>query len=178
VPPDYAVIPAAPEHLGTLPAIELAAAARFRGWSVPPAVFTEATPLSVFESAQALGHLWVAVSPDGDALGFGVVEPCGPRLHLQELDVLPEHSGRGIGTAIVSEIERWAAGHQFTELTLTTYRDVPWNGPFYIRLGFVLVADANLDAELSSRLEAEAAGGMGTMPRVALRKQVRRLTSA
>ncbi len=57
--------------------------------------------------------------------------------HLEQLSVrLPEHGRRGVGTALVHaacEEARWA-GHD--SLTLCTYRDVPWNGPFYRRLGF------------------------------------------
>ncbi len=33
----------------------------------------------------------------------------------------------------------WVAGHGYAELTLATYRDVPWNGPFYASEGFVEV---------------------------------------
>ncbi|WP_370039331.1 GNAT family N-acetyltransferase, partial [Nocardioides sp.] len=60
-----------------------------------------------------------------------------PTAHLEQLSVrLPEHGRRGVGTALVHaacEEARWA-GHD--SLTLCTYRDVPWNGPFYRRLGF------------------------------------------
>ncbi len=169
---------AAPCDLAALPAVELSAASRFRGWRVPPEVFEEATPLSVFEAAQASGHLWVAVSPAGDCVGFALVSASGERLHLEELDVVPEHGGRGLGSALVREIERWAAAGAFTEITLTTYRDVPWNGPLYERLGFAVVEPADLDVELSARLAAEAARGMSTMPRVAMRKPLSRPAGA
>ncbi len=99
-------------------------------------MFEDATPLSVFEAAQVSGHLWVALSPTGHCVGFALVEPSGDRLHLEELDVLPEHGGRGLGRALVSEVERWAIDNHFAEITLTSYRDVPWNAPFYARLGF------------------------------------------
>jgi putative acetyltransferase len=174
LPTDYVITPAAPQHLAALGAVELGAATRFRGWHVPAAMFEEATPLSVFEAAQASGHLWVALSPAGDCVGLALVEPSGERLHLEELDVLPEHGGRGLGRALVNEVERWAADNHFHEITLTSYRDVPWNAPFYARLGFVVCQPADLDAELAARLAAEAARGLDTMPRVAMRKLVRR----
>ena len=126
MPSDYVIAPAAAHHLEALGAIELRAASRFRGWHVPPAMFEDATPLSDFEAAQASGHLWVALSPAGDCVGFALVEPSGQRLHLEELDVLPEYGGLGLGGALVSEVERWAVDNRFAEITLTSYRDVPW----------------------------------------------------
>jgi GNAT superfamily N-acetyltransferase len=176
LPPDYVIAPAAAHHLAALRAVESEAASRFRGWHVPPAMLEEATPLSVFEAAQASGHLWVALSPAGDCVGFALVEPSGERLHLEELNVLPEHGGRDLGRALVSEVERWAADNRFAEITLTSYRDVPWNAPFYARLGFATLEPADLDAELAARLAAEAARGLDTMPRVAMRKRFSRPT--
>ena len=37
------------------------------------------------------------------------------------------------------EVVAWAAEHGYDALTLATYRDVPWNGPFYASEGFVEV---------------------------------------
>ena len=172
MPTDYVIAPAVPHHLKELRAVELGAASRFRGLHVPPAMFEDATPLSDFEAAQASGHLWVALSPAGDCVGFALVEPFGVRLHLEELDVLPEHAGRGLGRALMSEVERWAADNRFAEITLTSYRDVPWNAPFYARLGFAILERVDLDAELEARLAAEAARGLDTLPRVAMRKRL------
>ncbi|MBM3147290.1 MAG: GNAT family N-acetyltransferase [Actinobacteria bacterium] len=124
----------------------------------------------MFTEARSSGHLWVALSPSGECVGFALVEPSGERLHLEELAVLLDHGGRGVGTALVRAVERWAAAHCYAELTLTTYLDVPWSGPFYRRLGFTVVPPENLDAGLAARLEAEAARGMDSMPRVAMRK--------
>ena len=59
---------------------------------------------------------------------------------LEQLAVHPDHARRGLGTALVQaarEEARWA-GHD--RLSLTTYRDVAFNEPFYRRLGFAEVA--------------------------------------
>ena len=175
-PPDYIIGVAAPRHLDELPRIEVAAASRFRGYEVPAALFADTTPPAVFAEAQASGHLWVALTQGGDCVGFALVEPSGARLHLAELDVLPEHGGRGLGAALVREVERWAAVHGFAEVTLTTYRDVPWNGPFYRHLGYQVVGPGDLDGELAARLQSEAAQGLDSMPRVAMRRAVGRPT--
>ena len=98
----YTIHLATAAHVAALPGIESEAAARFAGWQVPRAVLTETTPFPALTAAQATGQLWVALSRSGDPVGFGLVEALGTRLHLEELDVLPDHGGRGIGTALVA----------------------------------------------------------------------------
>ena len=51
----------------------------------------------------------------------------------------PDHAGRGIGRALLEAGCDWAAARGYAEITLATYRDVPWNGPFYASEGFVEV---------------------------------------
>ncbi len=43
--------------------------------------------------------------------------------------------GVGLGSSLVDHLDGWAAARGLAALTLTTYRDVPWNGPYYERLG-------------------------------------------
>jgi GNAT superfamily N-acetyltransferase len=85
------------------------------------------------------GFLLVA-GPVGAPVGFAHVELIEGFAHLAQLSVLPSAMRRGIGSALVraAMAEAWQLG--FAELSLTTYRDLPWNGPFYARLGFVEVA--------------------------------------
>jgi GNAT superfamily N-acetyltransferase len=178
LPDEYVITRAAPEHLAALADIELRAATRFRGWHVPPDVFSEATPLAALESALDSGDLWVALAPTGECVGSARVERSGERLHLEQLDVLPEHGGRGLGRALVGAIERWASENGVAELTVTTYRDVPWNAPYYRRLGFTIIESRELDAHLLARRAVEIERGMDSMPRVAMRKRLSRLAGA
>jgi len=59
--------------------------------------------------------------------------------HIRQLAVRPEHGRRGLGRALVEAVVDWARSERFDAITLTTYRDVPWNGPFYASLGFVVM---------------------------------------
>jgi GNAT superfamily N-acetyltransferase len=168
----YTIHLATAAHVAALPGIESKAAARFAGWHVPRAVLTETTPLPALAAAQATGQLWVALSRAEDPVGFGLVEALGTRLHLEELDVLPNHGGRGIGTALVNEIERWARLNRFREIALTNFRDVPWNAPFYQKLGYEIVDESSLDAVLLKWLEHDGARGLDQTRRVAMRKRL------
>jgi len=79
------------------------------------------------------GFVLVAGSP---AVGFAHVLEVEGEAHLELLAVRRDHGRRGIGTALVraATLEARRRGHR--RLTLSTYRDVPWNAPFYARLGF------------------------------------------
>jgi GNAT superfamily N-acetyltransferase len=168
----YSITLASRQHLAALPGIELEAASRFQDWLVPSFVFSESTPLERFTLRQASGHLWVALEDNGRPVGFGMVEPHGSRLWLEELDVLPEHCNHGVGSALVEKIGQWASAAGFHEVVLTTYRDVPWNGPFYAKRGFEMLPSGQLDADLEARLREEEARGLASMPRVAMRRLV------
>lgn len=174
---DYVVRRAGPEHIDQLPEIERAAATRF-GDSLPESVLSHATPLHILAAAQRAGLLWVALEPAGAPVGFAVASMCGRRIHLDELDVLPGHGRKGIGSALLEAIEDHAVNSGCVEITLTTFSDVPWNAPFYARVGFEVIPEQELDAELLRRLSDEAALGLERCRRVAMRKLLRRLTSA
>jgi GNAT superfamily N-acetyltransferase len=80
----------------------------------------------------------------------------GTRLHLGELDVLPEHGRRGVGTALVGTVMEWGRSRGFSEITLTTYRDLAWNAPFYSGIGFSIVPETEWDDDMRRRFEEEA----------------------
>lgn len=166
---DYVIRVAGPEHIAQLPAIESAAASRF-GDSLPQSVLSHVSSIDTLARAQQAGLLWVALENAGDPVGFAIASVCGRRVHLEELDVLPKHGRRGVGSALIGAVEDWALSNDHAEITLTTFRDVPWNAPFYARIGFEAIAEDALDSELLQRLSDESALGLERSRRVAMRK--------
>ena len=167
--PRYSIVAARPQDVAGLPAVEREAAVLMRGHA-PPEVLEEVFDEGEFSTAQAHGLLWVAL--DGDApVGFALVDLLAPDLpHLEEIDVLPAHGRRGIGAALVREVCAWAARAGHAQLTLTTYRDLPWNMPFYARLGFVEVPAAERRPEAEAVFRAEAARGFDSERRLVMRR--------
>lgn len=166
--PRYRLAPAASEDLGALAAVELAAAAMLRGHA-PPSVLAETTPVAMLEDARMAGRLWVAYA-DTAPVGFALVEMLAPDApHLEEVDVHPSHGRRGLGTALVRAACVWTAvvGHQ--AITLTTFRAVPWNAPFYARLGFEELPPKAWSRVLSAVVDGEAAHGLDPAARVVMR---------
>lgn len=159
-----------------LPAIELAAAKLLVGHA-PKSVLNETTNLNVLKAAQSRGHLWVALANDVP-VGFAHVEVLEPAAaHLKEIDVLPEHGRRGLGRRLVMAVCAWAATSGYGSVTLTTFRDVPWNMPFYARLGFQVIAPEQFSPALRSVVQDETCRGLDPTRRVAMRREMRRFTA-
>lgn len=106
------------------------------GDDVEPALL--ATPPTGGERDGQQGFLLVA-EVDGNVVGFAHVTIYDDTAHLEQLSVLPSHGRQGIGRALVREAMEEARWLGFDQMALSTYRDVPWNGPFYRSLGFAEV---------------------------------------
>ncbi len=88
------------------------------------------------------GFLLVAtVDEQGPPAGFAHVLEIDGHAHLEQISVHPAHQRRGIGRQLVEAAMAEARAQGFDRLSLCTYRDVPWNGPFYRSLGFTEVTE-------------------------------------
>jgi GNAT superfamily N-acetyltransferase len=163
----YTIRTARPGDIAALPEIEHAASQLLRGHA-PRSVLDEATSERAFREAQEAGRLWVACAGD-TPVGFALVEMLADDLpHLEELGVHPDHGRRGVGTALVRAVCDWVHRSQHAAITLTTFREVPWNMPFYSGLGFGEVAAGELRPELLAVVADEAARGLERRRRVVM----------
>lgn len=138
-----------PRELHLIGAIELAAGKLLRGYA-PDAVLNETTSEHDLRIAQSQGRLWVAVAGD-TPVGFAHVEVIEPdSAHLVEIDISPDHGRQGLGTQLIVEVCKWAKERDYLAVTLTTFRDIPWNMPFYERLGFEEIPTTELSPALRS----------------------------
>jgi GNAT superfamily N-acetyltransferase len=168
----YRIAIARPEDVPALAAIEIAAAELFRG-HVPDLLFSESTDERELRAAQQAALLWVVLAADAP-VGFALLEAVTERwLHLEEMDVHPQHGRRGIGAALLDRVCECAAARGYSELTLTTFRDVPWNMPFYSRHGFAEISADTLRPELVAMVADEVARGLDPRRRVAMRRSLR-----
>jgi GNAT superfamily N-acetyltransferase len=171
-PAGYTIEPARADDIAALPAIEVEASTLFSGSEVESAVLADSTTIEDFAAAQSAGLLWVARHSDGETVGFAFLELVDGQPHLDEIDVLPSHGRRGVGRALVETVCAWAqqAGHSC--VTLTTYLDIPWNAPFYRRLGFRPLQRFELTPGLDSLVQAEAARGLDPSQRCVMRRDL------
>ena len=83
------------------------------------------------------GFLLVAVDDDGRVVGFTHVLDLDGHWHLEQIAVDPSHGRRGVGAQLLRATHARVAARGGRAVTLMTYADVPWNGPFYARHGYV-----------------------------------------
>lgn len=166
----YRILPARSEHLAMLPEIENAAATLFPEGLLPQELRTQTTSIESFDTARQRGLLWVAISSDNKPVGFALAEDHGKTLHLAELDVHPGHQRRGIGRAMLEQVCQYTLDAGYQGITLTTFSHIPWNAPWYERLGFRMLKAEELSPELRAILLAEAQRGLDPKVRVAMLK--------
>ncbi len=124
---------------------------------MPAFLLTDAAPAEAWRPQLDAGTLWV-VEDAGRLVAFLAATAIGDRLHIDEVDVDQTAQGRGTGRRLMAHALDWARAAGFSRVSLTTFRSVPWNGPFYASLGFV--EDDRLP-ELKAILRAEAGKGLG-----------------
>ena len=99
------------------------------------------TPFERDESADRLVQAAAVFAVGEPAVGFLSLRVIDGEAHVDQVSVLPERGREGIGRALMEAAIGWAAGRGLSGVTLTTFRDVPWNAPFYRTLGFTEVME-------------------------------------
>lgn len=160
--------------LAALPAIEREAGRLFEGLALGSRIEEDETSAEDFEQSLRSELLFVAADAEDQPVGFACVEILDGGAHLDELDVHPDHARRGLGAALVQAVCDWAARQGHASVTLTTFRDIPWNRPFYEKLGFVVVPAEELPEALSELVDEEQSiRGLLTSERVVMRYAIR-----
>ena len=153
--------------VAALSAIERAAAGRFR--DIPELAWLadgEVIPAEQHLNYAERGLSWLALAND-QPVGFILAEAHPSSLFIVELSVDLDWQRKGIGRQLIACVADCARKRGLTALTLTTFRDVPWNAPFYARLGFEMMT--RLTPELRQKREEETAHGLAYETRCAMR---------
>ena len=159
-------------------AAERAAGERFRTLGMDDGIADD-PPLAPEQLAAriAAGLAWVveedAGTPGaetGAPVGYLIAARLEGSLHIEQVSVDPAHGGLGLGGDLIDRADREAAALGRRELTLTTFTEIPWNAPYYERLGFERIDDARAAPELLRIRHAEAAHGLDRWPRICMRR--------
>nr|WP_053737281.1 GNAT family N-acetyltransferase [Nocardia sp. NRRL S-836] len=148
---------AQPAELPYLQEIENASGEPFREVGLPE--IADDAPMSL--EALAEHEVWVAVGEHGVPVAFIAVGPVDGATHIHQVSVHPSCARQGIGAALIEHVTRPGRA-----VTLTTFRDVPWNGPYYERLGFRVVTEPS--PGLAAIMREEASRGLDPATRVAM----------
>ncbi|MEH0841600.1 GNAT family N-acetyltransferase [Micromonospora sp. CPCC 205711] len=160
------------DELTDLQRIEVASGEPFREIGMVAVADAPPLPLDVLAAGQAAGRVWVAADAQDRPVGFALAELVDGCAHVQQFSVHPDHARRGMGRRLLDHVAEWAAERDLPALTLTTFRSVPWNAPYYARCGFHPLSDSELTPGLVAVLAAEAGLGLDMADRVAMRRPV------
>ena len=144
-----------------LPGIERSAGEAFR--ALPDVAWiadNAAEPADTYLQLIAEGTVWVCEAPKPGVVGLLLAERFDDELHIRELSVSLRFQQRGFGRRLLDAARDHARTAGLVALTLTTFRHVVWNAPFYARYGFSELAFPNLGARLEEVLRLEAARGL------------------
>jgi len=163
---------ARPDDLPRLVEIEDAAETTF------PALSTDFEPLPGGTTVEELapyveaGRAFVAADDADRPLGYVIVDVLDGATHIDQVSVHPDHARQGIGRELLERAAAWARAHGCRSLTLTTYVEVPWNGPYYERLGFRYLAPAEETAGLRAIRAHEREIGLDIWARTSMARRL------
>ena len=87
-----------------------------------------------------LGRIYLAEEA-GEGIGIIAAYPMDDALYIAEVSVSSNHQRKGIGGMLLEAVFAWAMANSNNDtiasrVSLTTYADVKWSGPWYRKYGF------------------------------------------
>jgi GNAT superfamily N-acetyltransferase len=125
-----------------------------------------------------MGQVWVGCLADGLPVGMAIASVRDGAVYVEEMDVLPAHGRRSRGARLLACVCAWAQARGYPAVILSTFRDVPWNGPFYRKHGFKDLPPAEWTPGLRAIRENEARHGLCVEARVFMCRELGRMGPA
>lgn len=164
--------PATDADLPALQEIEIAAGKPFANIGMMAIADDDPPSLERLREFREAGRAWVWVDDSDQPIGYLVLGIVDGNAHIEQVSVDPDHAGKRIGKQLIEHAARWAKTQGMRAITLTTFTEVPWNGPYYERLGFRYVPVAAEAPEMRAVRAAEADHGLERWPRTAMRAEL------
>jgi GNAT superfamily N-acetyltransferase len=152
--------------------IERAAGASFRALGMDRVADDDPGSIDELGPYAQDGRAFVAVDAADEPLGYLLIDHVDVAAHIEQVSVHPDHAGRKIGRALIERAAAWARDHGLTALTLTTFVEVPWNGPYYERLGFRYLTGDEETPGLRAIRGREGRSGLDAWPRACMRLEL------
>ncbi len=163
---------ARPDELSAVRDVDVEAKALFRQTRHAWIADSEPEPLSFFVTREDAGLLWVATDSADKPVGHAAFSDLDGLLHLQQISVATAWQRRGVGRRILDGAFHFYRGRGVSRVTLTTFTDVPFNRPYYLRLGFADLTVDEDDPRFGPLFAHEAAMGLDMSARVAMVREL------
>ena len=174
LPEGYSITAAELDDVAALISVDKAASTLFASTGLlEESALSDHVPAEVFEQEIPLGNVFVARNIHGWAVGFALVRLRGNGLYLDQVSVHPDHGQKGIGRALVVRVLTEAEKRKLPHVSLSTFRDVAWNGPFYASMGFKEIPQEKLEPYMIE-IETAQKPFMDVTKRCFMRRKVRR----
>lgn len=115
---------------------------------------------------------WVWTGTTGRAVGYLIVSVVDACAHIEQVSVEPANRGQRIGRRLIDHVFGWAAANELAAVTMTTFTEVPWNGPYYETMGFRYLPASEQTPGLRAVRSAEAEHGLDRWPRGCMRAEL------
>jgi GNAT superfamily N-acetyltransferase len=147
------------DELPVLVSIDDDAGTLYAEWGLELAL-PETHPFTVAERALwggaiERGAVYLALDGAREPIGFAALVLLDGVAYLDQLSVRRRAMRRGVGRRLLEVAIHWARSQSQRALTLTTYRHLPFNRPFYERQGFLILPDAEVTPGLAHHLEEQ-----------------------
>jgi len=174
LPDNYAISLATAADIPALIAADKAASELFVPTGLlDAAALDDHVPANVFETEIPLKNVIAVRRSNKEAVGFALFRPLGDGLYLDQVSVSPEHGQKGLGRALVLKVITEAEKRRLPHVSLSTFRDLPWNGPFYASMGFKELTRDKLEPFMLEIEDAQRSV-MDVTKRCFMRRKVRR----
>jgi GNAT superfamily N-acetyltransferase len=168
----YRIRAARPDEVPRVRAIEDEAGMQFAGLRLIDESRDVGFPLEDLIRLVGMRQVWVGCPADDVPVGMVISSVREQAVYVEEIDVLPSHARRGLGGRLLEHVCTWARDHGHPAVTLSTFRDVPWNGPFYRKHGFRDLDPSEWTPGMRAIREREAEHGLSIEARVFMRRDV------
>lgn len=169
--PNWRIRACRPSDHRLLPGLERRSGEAFRQFGYDAVADMVPTPAEAYATLPAPSWVFVAQSATAPVVGFCVLGALDAMGHVREMGVDHRYAGQGIGTALLERGLDALRAAGFRAAVLTTFADLPFNAPYYRRLGFEeMTPDPNNQPGLHLICQAEKTGTFAPWRRVAMCK--------
>ncbi len=159
------------DDVSYLPELEQRAGAIFRSVGLDDVADSDPIPIETFFEIHANGLIWIAAEEDGPPAGFLAAKILDGCAYIHEVSVDPAHQGKKIGNRLIQTFCAWAKGRGYPLVTLSTFRSVPWNGPYYAKLGFEEIEGSALGPNHVAVRQGEIDSGLDAAERIFMQRK-------
>lgn len=168
----YRIRLARPVDVEPLRRIEKAAGQAFADVGYADVAAHEPTRAEDLQDAITDGALFVATDAADAPVGFLLCMELDGALYIRELAVHPDHAGNRLAVPLLAAAEQLARSLTLPRLMLTTFSNVPWNAPYYTKLGFAVMGEDEIGPGLWIVIARHKAAGLDIANRVAMRREL------